>query len=87
MDAFASFSVDSMRPFNKDHEIPAYTPEPGHFLFTSESVGEGHPGTLIIINALNLYVAKIKWRIKFQMQFWMLALNKTLSARLLAKPP
>lgn len=24
--------------------FPPYTPEPGHFLFTSESVGEGHPG-------------------------------------------
>jgi hypothetical protein len=52
MDAFSSLSVDNMRPFNNEHEIPAYTPEPGHFLFTSESVGEGHPGNLTIINLL-----------------------------------
>lgn len=26
---------------------------PGHFLFTSESVGEGHPGALLEKNAIN----------------------------------
>lgn len=28
----------------EEKTIPDFAPQPHHFLFTSESVGEGHPG-------------------------------------------
>ncbi len=45
---------------------------PGHFLFTSESVGEGHPGTCRVlcsplVLALKLIYVQIKFAIKCPM--------------------
>lgn len=48
--AIAEGVIGNYLQMDTDHKgtpqhTPPYVPEPGHFLFTSESVGEGHPGT------------------------------------------
>ncbi len=46
--------LDSQGQFYEHTDMnhtPPYTPEPGHFLFTSESVGEGHPGMTTLLNS------------------------------------
>lgn len=41
-----SSCLSYMAPNGTAHPAPAAGLAPGHFLFTSESVGEGHPGML-----------------------------------------
>ena len=42
--------VDDLEPVT-ENSSPAFTLAPGHFLFTSESVGEGHPGKFLFVRS------------------------------------
>lgn len=50
--------------------------EESTFLFTSESVNEGHPGSFIIVRTFER-VLQIKSAIKLATQFWMHASKMT----------